>query len=151
MAAPSSFNPQQALGEAVALHRQGRLDEAEKVYNRVLKVRRDHFDALQLLGMLNHQRGKAGEAYRLITAALKVNPRKRDGEALANIDKALALAPDHVDAHNNHGNLLLELKRPAEAMAAFDRVLALAPQHIQARINRGNALAELGRAAEAIA
>ena len=166
MAAPSSFNPQQALGEAVALHRQGRLDEAEKVYNRVLKVRRDHFDALHLLGMLNHQRGKAGEAYRLITAALKVNPRspdalsnlalvlhalKRDGEALANIDKALALAPDHVDAHNNRGNLLLEFKRPAEAMAAFDRVLALAPQHIQARINRGNALAELGRAAEAIA
>ena len=59
--------------EALALHQQGRLDEAEKLYTRVLKAQRDNFDALHLLGMLNHQRGKAGEAYRLITAALKVN------------------------------------------------------------------------------
>jgi tetratricopeptide (TPR) repeat protein len=162
----SPFNPQQALGEALELHRQGRLDEAEKIYNRVLKARRDHFDALHLLGMLNHQRGKAGEAYRLVTAALKVNPRspdalsnlamvlhalKRDAEALASVEKALALAPDHLDALNNRGNVLLELKRPAEAAEAFDRVLALEPRHIQARINRGNALAELGQSGQAIA
>ncbi len=49
----------------------------EKLYARVLKAQRDNFDALHLLGMLNHQRGKAGEAYRLITAALKVQPRSR--------------------------------------------------------------------------
>jgi tetratricopeptide (TPR) repeat protein len=166
MSTSSPFNPQQALGEALDLHRQGRLDEAEKIYNRVLKVTRDHFDALHLLGMLNHQRGKAGEAYRLITAALKVNPRspdalsnlamvlhtlKRDLEALASVDKALALAPNHLDALNNRGNLLLELKRAAEAAETFDRVLVLEPRHLQARINRGNALAELGQPGQAIA
>ena len=69
---PGPFNPGQAIREALALHRQGRLDHAEKLYARVLKAQRDNFDALHLLGMLNHQRGKAGEAYRLITAALKV-------------------------------------------------------------------------------
>lgn len=155
-----------SIEDAVALHRQGRLDEAEKIYNRVLKARRDHFDALHLLGMLNHQRGKAGEAYRLITAALKVNPRspdalsnlalvlhtlKRDGEALSSLDKALALAPDHLDALNNRGNVLLGLKKPGDAIAAFDRVLALEPRHPQAHINRGNALSELGRGDEALA
>jgi tetratricopeptide (TPR) repeat protein len=165
MSGSAPFNLQQALGEALDLHRQGRLDEAEKLYNRVLKARRDHFDALHLLGMLNHQRGKAGEAYRLVTAALKINPRspdalsnlamvlhalKRDAEALASVDKALALAPEHLDALNNRGNLLLELKRPAEAAEAFDRVLALEPRHIQARINRGNALAELGQLGQAV-
>lgn len=155
-----------SIEDAVALHRQGRLDEAEKIYNRVLKARRDHFDALHLLGMLNHQRGKTGEAYRLISAALKVNPRspealsnlalvlhalKRDAEALASLDRALALAPDHLDALNNRGNVLIELKRPADAVAAFDRVLALEPRHVQARINRGNALFELGQGDRAIA
>ena len=155
-----------SIEEAVALHRQGRLDEAEKIYNRVLKLRRDHFDALHLLGMLHQQRGKAGEAYRLITAALKANPRspdalsnlalvlhalKRDTEALASIDKALALEPGHLDALNNRGNLLLELNRPGEAAAAFDAVLAQEPRHVQARINRGNALAALGQADQAVA
>ena len=154
------------LAEAVGLHRQGRLDEAEKLYNRVLKAQRDNFDALHLLGLLNHQRGKAGEARKLIGAALKINPRspdvlcnhamvlhalKRDAEALADLDRALAIAPGHADALNNRGTLLIELKRPAEALAALDLLLAREPQHLQARINHGNALAELGRHAEALA
>jgi tetratricopeptide (TPR) repeat protein len=156
----------QIIGQALALHQQGRLDEAEKLYSRALKLQRDNFDALHLLGVLNQQRGKAGEAYRLIASALKVNPKspdalsnfamalsalKRHSEALASLDKALSIAPDHGDALNNRGNVLLELKRPAEAIAAFDAVLAKAPRHLQARINRGNALTELGRAAEALA
>jgi tetratricopeptide (TPR) repeat protein len=160
---PTSIPP---LEDAVSLHRQGRLDEAEKIYHRLLKTRRDDFDALHLLGLLNHQRGKTGEAYRLIAAALKVNPRsadalsnlamvlhalKRDAEALTTLDKALALAPGHLDALNNRGNLLLALKRPADAIAAFDRVLALEARHLHARVNRGNALVELGRTEEAMA
>jgi tetratricopeptide (TPR) repeat protein len=156
----------QSIAQALALHQQGRLDEAEKLYARVLKLQRDNFDALHLLGVLNHQRGKAGEAYRLLAAALKVDPRspdalsnfalvlhalKRDDEALASLDKSLALAPGHRDALNNRGNVLLDLKRPADAIAAFDAVLTLEPRHIQARVNRGNALTELGQSEQAIA
>ncbi len=156
----------QTIGQAVALHQQGRLDEAEKLYTRALKLQRDNFDALHLLGLLNHQRGKTVEAHRLIASALKVNPRspdalanlgmvltalKRAPEALAALDRALAVAPGHADALNNRGNVLLELKRPEEAIAAFDAVLAASPRHLQARINRGNALTELGRADAAIA
>jgi tetratricopeptide (TPR) repeat protein len=155
----------QTIGQAVALHQQGRLDEAEKLYARALKLQRDNFDALHLLGVLNHQRGKAGEAHRLIAAALKVNPGspdalsnvalvlhalKRSDEALAHLDKALTLAPGHLDALNNRGNVLLDLKRPEEAIKAFDAVLAVAPRHLQARINRGNARMELGRADDAL-
>jgi len=159
---PTSIPP---IEDAASLHRQGRLDEAEKIYRRVLKNDRNDFNALHLLGMLNHQRGKAGEAYSLITSALKLHPRspdalsnlafvlhalKRDDEALASIDKTLEIAPDHLDALNNRGNLLLSLSRPAEAVAAFDRVLALEPRHVQAHINRGNALWESGRGEDAL-
>jgi len=156
----------QSLSEAVALHRQGRLDEAERLYNRVLKQQRDNFDALHLLGLLHHQRGKPGEAYRLITSALKADPRspdalsnlalvlhalKRHDEALAALEKALALAPGHLDALNNRGTILLDLKRPAEAIAAFDAALAAEPRHVQALVNRSNARAELGQAELAMA
>lgn len=71
-------NPAQSIAQALALHRQGRLDEASTLYTRVLKAQRDNFDALHLLGVLNQQRGKTGEAYRLLIAALKVQPRSPD-------------------------------------------------------------------------
>ncbi len=163
---PAPFNLGQTIQQALALHQQGRLDEAEKLYTRALKAQRDNFDALHLLGMLNHQRGKPAEAHRLIAAALKVQPGspdalsnlamvlhalKRDDEALAAIDKALKLAPGHLDALNNRGNILLDLKRPADAIAAFDAVLAKEPRHLQALVNRGNARTELGEPGQALA
>jgi len=162
----AAFNPQQAIGEALALHRQGRLDEAEKLYSRVLKAKRDHFDALHLLGMLNHQRGKAVEAFRLLSAALKADPRsadalsnlglvlhalKRDTEALASLDRALSLAPDHLDAPKNRATILLDMKRAPEAVAGFDAVLARAPRHLQALVNRGSARAAAGAPDAALA
>jgi len=159
-------NLAQALAQAVALHQQGDLARAEKIYARILKAHRDHFDALHLLGLLKHQTGKAGEAYRLISAALAVNPRsadarsnlglvlhalKRDADALANFEQALALEPGHVEALNNRGNALLRLSRPAEALASFERLLAINPRHLEAQVNRANALLDLDRVDEAIA
>ena len=155
----------QALQQALALHQQGRLGYAEKIYARILKSAPSHFDALHLLGVLKLQTGKVGEAYRLIAAALEVEPRSadaltnlglalramnRNAEALTRFDQALALVPAHVEARNNRGLLLLVEHRAAEALACFDEVLRLEPRHL-ARINRGNALAELGALEQAIA
>src|SRR5436190_1200340 len=153
----------QALQQALSLHQQGQLDEAEKIYARIVKAAPLHFDALHLLGTLKLQKGRAGEAYRLIAAALEVQPRSADaltnfGLALRAMNRnpdalarfALALAPDHLEARNNRGLLLLIERRAAEALACFDEVLRLAPRHL-ARINRANALAELGRPTEALA
>ena len=69
-----------------------------------------------------------GEAHRLFSAAVKINPRapgawvnlgqvlhalKRNQEALACFDKARALEPDDVDILNHHANALLSLGRAA--------------------------------------
>ncbi len=158
-------HPARGIEEAVALHQQGRLAEAEKIYARVLKQQPNNFDALHLLGMLNLQRGKAAEACRLIKAALKIAPRavpalanlglalialKREDEALATFEHALKLAPDDPDALNNYGSALLRLGRPADALACYDRLLRLVPNHIEARANRAGALGDLGRIEEAI-
>ena len=164
----AQLSPQQAeaaLQEALALHRQGQFAAAEKHYARVLKSFPDQFDALHLLGLLKLQGGKAGEAQRLITAALAIDPAstdaltnlgltlaalKRPAEALAHFDKALALDPDHFEALANRGNILLDLDRAEEALICFVRVLAREPRHLPARVNRGNALLALGRAEAAI-
>jgi tetratricopeptide (TPR) repeat protein len=160
------FDIAAALQEAVALHRQGRLREAEKLYARVLKAAPQNFDALHLGGLCKAQGGQMGEAYRLITAALKINAQapdawmnlanvlhalKRDGEALAALDKTLALRPDDADALNNRGNALLALDRAQEALASFDQVLARNPRHGEAWLGRGSARAALGQTLEALA
>jgi len=114
------LSPQQgqaALQDAVALHQRGELAAAEKGYARVLKSFPDQFDALHLLGLLKLQSGKAGEAQRLITAALKI-------------------APQSPDAHANLGLVLGALKRPADALASFDQARGRAPAPFEAPATR---------------
>jgi tetratricopeptide (TPR) repeat protein len=160
------FNLGQAFNEALALHRQGRLRDAEKIYTRVLKAAPDHFDALNLLGTVKMQLGRIGEAHRLFAAALKIRtdvPQvwanlgqvlqmlKRPQEALECHDRAYALAPDNVDILNSRANTLLSLGRPQEALDQFREVLARAPDHGEAHLNSGIAYAALGSMEDAIA
>jgi tetratricopeptide (TPR) repeat protein len=164
--APSRFNLPQVLQEAVQLHQQGKLREAEKLYARVLKAAPGNFDALHLLGLIKAQSGQMGEAFRLMSAALKINPNvpdalmnlanvlhalKRDAEALGTLDKALTLRPGDPGLMHNRGNALLALARPAEALICFDAVLAREPRHVEALLNRGTALAALDHPQEALA
>jgi len=166
MVSPPRFDVQTAMQEALALHQQGRLREAEKLYARVLKAVPDHFDALHLLGLTKAQAGQMGEAYRLMSAALKLNPQaadawlnianvlhalKRDADALDCLDKALALRPGDLNALENRGNALIALGRPQEAVACFQAVLARNPRHTEALLNRGIARASLGNSSEALA
>ncbi|MGA7665473.1 MAG: tetratricopeptide repeat protein, partial [Pseudolabrys sp.] len=135
------FNIAQTLQEALSLHQQGRLREAEKLYARALKAAPNNFDALHLLGLIKAQSGQMGEAHRLMSSALRINPTapdalvnfanvlhvlKRDAEALAHLDKALTLRPGDQEALLYRGNALGALDRPTEALACFDAVLARA-------------------------
>ncbi len=157
--------PQAELLQAVALHREGRLQEAEASYSRILKANPAHFDCLHLLGVLASQTGRYELAVELIGRAISLNPNqpafhsnlgnallelKRADEALAYFDAAIALKPDYPEARNNRGNALLELGRPNEALAAYDAAISLKPDYAEAHNNRGNALYELKRLDEAL-
>ncbi len=154
------------MQDAVGLHRQGLLRDAEKLYARVLKAAPDNFDALHLLGSLKAQAGQMGEALRLISAAVKINPRvpealvnlanvmhalKRDADALDCLDRALAIKPDDVQALQNRGAALLSLNRPRDALETFDKIVAREPRNAQALLNRGVAKATLGLHTQALA
>jgi len=160
------FNIAQVMQEAVSLHQQGRLRDAEKLYARAIKASPQNFDALHLLGLIKAQTGQMGEAYRLMSAAVKIKPDaadalvnlanvlhalKRNEEALACLDKALALRPGDLDAQLNRGNALSTLGRQEEALACYDAVLARNPARGDALLNRGAVLAVLGRPAKALA
>ena len=75
----------------------------------------------------------------------------RRQEALASIERALAIKPDYAEALNNRGNALATLGRWQEALASIERALAIKPDYAEALNNRGNALSTLGRRQEALA
>ena len=161
-----TFDIAQSVSEGIGLHQQGRLDEAEKIYARILKSAPDQFETLQLMTQLKMARGKAAEALGLATAAVAARPGsadarvllghvlrmlKREDDALASFEKALAIEPNHIDALGSRGDALLSRRRAGEALQCFDKILTLSPGHREARANRGAALAMLERFAEALA
>jgi len=152
--------------EASALHQQGKLPEAARIYSEVLRHRPSHFDAVLRLGVVSAQTGQPERAAELFRRAIKLNPKipavhrnlgmalfelKRFKEALASYDRASSLKPDYAECYNSRGLALQELKRPAEALAAYDKAIALKPDFAEAHFNRGLALQDLQRSTEALA
>ena len=155
---------QQSLESAVRHHTQGRLPEAESIYQQILQADPNQPVALHLLGVIAHQVGKHNTAVDLITKALAIKPDFAEAhnnlgntfnelgrldEAMASFHNALAIKPDYVDAHNNLGNTFQELGRLDEAMASYLKALSLKPDYPEAHNNLGSAFNELGRLDEA--
>src|ERR1700758_3959865 len=92
----------ESLKRAVGLYQAGHFDEAESLCTAIVRTRRDYFDALHLLAVVQWQLG-------------------RPKEALLNYDKALAINPDHAEAWSNRGASLYDLKRLEEALSSYDK------------------------------
>jgi tetratricopeptide (TPR) repeat protein len=140
------------LDEAVDLHRQGNLDQAEQLYRRVLA------DASHMLGVLKAQQGQNKIALDLIAPVAAAYPRnvlalenlanvlralQRYDEALNYFDAALALEPSNATAWLNRANTLVDMGKPMEAVADYDRALSLQPNLTLALNNRGSALLKM--------
>jgi predicted O-linked N-acetylglucosamine transferase (SPINDLY family) len=160
-----SLNVPQALAQALELHRQGRLAEAEPLYSAILAVRPDHFDALQMLGLVKLARGQPAEALNLMSAAMRarkpspqvllnhglvLNALNRREEALESFDQAIKLKSKFADAHNNRGAVLAALGREEEALDSYRKAIAANPGYPEAHYNLGSLLHTLGRNDEAL-
>ncbi|MGJ4903302.1 tetratricopeptide repeat protein [Bradyrhizobium sp. HKCCYLS2058] len=154
------------FARASAFHRSGDLAKAQAGYKKILKKRPNHFGALYMFGLSEHQSNNSEAAERLLKRAVLADPQnvaaryaravvlsalQRDDEALTCFDDLLALKPDFFEAQLERGKLLSRLQRFAEAVVSFDNALRINPQHLDVLMNKGEALHYLGRFADAIA
>ncbi|HVW75532.1 MAG TPA: tetratricopeptide repeat protein [Rhizomicrobium sp.] len=157
--------PKDLFGQASALHRSGRLAEAEQVYRQVLAADPASFTAQHMLGVLAAQGGRLDEALERIALAVTINPGDAGAlinlanvlslkglfaEAVAHYDRALALRAD-ADALRGRGHALQGMGRLMEALASYRQTLALNPADVQALYKQGVVLGEMGRSDEALA
>lgn len=82
--------------------------------------------------------------------AVALRKRGRFDEALAELDKALALQPDFPAAIFNIAAIRLEQGRPADALETFRQAIELKPDYHQAFIAVAACLRKLGRLPEAV-
>jgi predicted TPR repeat methyltransferase len=129
---PAELTVDQAIELAKGLQQRLALEEAERIYRRILAHLPEHPDALHFLGLLQHQRGRPEEAVRIISEALRI-------------------APEYVDAHNNLGNIYREQERLKEAESCYRRVIELNPGNAEAYNNLGTVLRARGLLSDAAA
>ena len=119
-----------SLDLAIALHQQGDLDEAHRLYRALLAIDPHQADALGLLGVVASQRGRHDEATDLLR-------------------RAASEAPTSVVIQTNLARALAAAGCPADAIAAYRVALDLAPEAVETRFRLGTLLLEQGEAREA--
>src|SRR5260370_16954893 len=98
----------EAVSFAILLQRNEHFVEAHEVYRRVLEMAPDHPRALHYAGVLAHQRG-------------------RNEEALALIERSVALVPDQADWYTNLGIVFQSDQRLAPPTTPHRRPTSINP------------------------
>ncbi|MEY9753574.1 O-linked N-acetylglucosamine transferase, SPINDLY family protein [Bradyrhizobium yuanmingense] len=154
------------LGQALELHKKGRLPGAKAAYRQLLQIAPNQFIALHMLGALESDAGNYQQAESLLSRAVVVDPRsaeahmslgvalnglKRHNDARESYRKALALRPNYALALSNLGNASAALDRYQEALDSYDRALAVDANLAEAHNGRGSTLCHLRNYDKALA
>jgi hypothetical protein len=138
---------------ALEKHKAGQLDQAEKLYQQILRACPNHADALHLLGVLISQRGDNDLAISYIERALIAQPQTaafhnnlgfsymavgRLEDAIGHFKEAMRLQPHFAMAVNNLGKTYREQGKLTEAMACYEQALAWQQDYVEAHFNRAD-------------
>ncbi|MGA2895775.1 MAG: tetratricopeptide repeat protein, partial [Xanthobacteraceae bacterium] len=144
--------------------RSGRIEDAHRILQQVLRKQPKHVAALNVLGIVLTQRGQFAEAESYLRRALQEYPNsdptlynygvvlkalKRPAEALERFTQALAINQAAPETWNNRGTVWSDLQRYDEAIADFEKALTLNPLYAEASCNKGKSLTFLRRWNEA--
>jgi len=153
-----SYTIPQLFEKAVSCHKQGDLEQAEKLYKHILQHNPEHPHALNMLGVLASQTHRNDLAESLLRKAISIKSDTplyynnlalvleqlgKTNEASECFIKALELNQDYCDAYYNYANLLLKTGQNERAVECYRKALILNPEYANAYNNLGLALHRL--------
>jgi len=161
MSKPAGPSKTTTFDKAMALHQNGQLLKADKLYSKFLGKNPTHSDALHMRGVLKIAQGNYKLAEHLLAKALKSNDPDADpwihfhhGQVLAlterhepatrEFEKAIESGAQDSDVYYVYANSLFELNRFAESIENYEHALKLQPQDIDCRLNLVNAYEAAG-------
>ena len=162
----TSIQLKEMLAQGITIHQQGYFNEAKAIYQKILRIQPNHFDALQLTGVIAAQTKNYAQADAFLSKAIKVNSfhsptylnlglakqeLKQYEAAIASYDKAINLNPSFAEAFYNRGLAYQEIKQYEAAIASYDKAISINPSFAEAFYNRGLAYQEIKQYEAAIA
>ena len=115
----------------IALHREGRNEEALAAFKRFTEINPGYPEAYYYQGIVLSDLGLPEEA-------------------LTCLDLAIQIRPDYAEAHNNRAFLLRVLGRLQEALTACERAILLRPDAAEPFLNKANTLLDMGLVEQAL-
>jgi tetratricopeptide (TPR) repeat protein len=162
-----ALNPERKkLAHAAEHHREGRLEEAERLYREVLRDNPQHVDAMRMLGRIALAAKRNVDAERLFRRAIDRAPdfggaimdlarvlkeQSRFDEAIEYCNRLIELDPANPQAHFQLAGTLAPAALTGRAIEAYEKALELQPKFPGAHLGLGHVLKTVGRQEEAIA
>ena len=158
-------NIKEKLKEAIALHQDGQVRQAEQIYQQILRINSQDAEALHLLGVVALQANKYEVAVKLITQATKADSEQssffnnlsvaliKQGkleEAVHACQQAIKLQPDDVETHYNLGIALQKLDKLEQALTVYQKAIKIQPGNAEIYNNLGVILWKQGKLNESI-
>ena len=152
------------LNRALALHKNGQLNEAEKIYLRLLKKDKNNVSILQLLGTIYLQIKNYEFSEKYLLKSLEIDPKNPGTlnnlgilkKNTNNIEKSIEYFEINIKENNflnswvNKSNILLENKKFTEGLEFSKEGLLKYPNDLKLRNNFGIFLFECGYQNEAL-
>ena len=154
-----------ALRAAQIYHQEGRVQEAETAYRKILQGEPNHAEGLRLLGLLKLQTGDSQAALDCFYQCLAHTPNDAGlyaqagdaAAALGSYDQAAALYQEalrrefkNFEVFHNLGLALAKLGQHAAAIQNYQRALSINPNFVNAYYNLGVVLQDQGEHGRAI-
>ncbi len=154
-----------ALQAASALYSNKSADQAASLYQQILAVKPDCYEALNNLGLIMQSIGNIANAETMFRHAMRSNPNApeaynnlgnvanscgRPDKALELYSKASTIKPDYYEAIFNRGTVHHQANEMSAAISDYKKALSINPDYQEACCNLGIALKQTGASAEAL-